>query len=287
MEYWQTNMIKNKISVYRYHDYRRYFSDVIKANKAQGLTLRKFAQLLKISPAYLSQVISGKKDFSTDLLSKFKTSLRLDKNEMSHLIELLSLSRSENQKEKIDIFNKIVKDKKYQNSNPDELEAYSYLSHWYFVALKEYLAIVGNDLKSYQQIKSDFIYKIKDSEIKKAIKFLVEENFIEFDADGNLKVIKSQVDCYSDIYRLSLSHFHKQMFNLAIEAIHFTARDKRLILGNTVSLSKEGFKKVNEIIETAHHKIAEIEQQDKNKANVYHVGLAFFPLTNRVGGKNE
>ncbi|MEK6628968.1 MAG: TIGR02147 family protein [Bdellovibrionota bacterium] len=276
-------MVKKKLSVYRYHDYKRYFEDLIKLNGVNGLTLRKLALMLEISPSYLSQVISGKKDFSADILKKFRKVLRIDKYEMQHLTELLSLSRSENQKEKIAIFDKIIKDKKYQKNNPEELEAYSYLSHWYFVALKEYFTF-NPKISSYSDIRNSFAHKIKDSEIKKAINFLVKEKFIEISEDSQVKILKEQVDCYSDIYRLSLSSFHKQMFNLAIESIYLTVRENRLILGNTVSLSEGGFKKVKDIIQKAHEEIADIEKQEAGKSQVYHIGLAAFPLTKkRVG----
>lgn len=279
-------MIKKKLSVYRYHDYRRYFEDLIKINSVHGLTLRKFAKLLNISASYLSQVISGKKDFSADIILNFKKTIKLDKNEMKHLAELLSLSRSENQKHKIEIFDKIIKDKIYQKLNPNEHEAYSYLSHWYFVALKEYLAI-DSKLPNAADIKNDFIFKLKDSEIKKALKFLIDENFIEIGKDYEIKVLKDQVDCYSDIYRLSLSNFHKQMFNLALESIHLVKRDERLILGNTVGVSEVGYAKIKDVIQKAHEDIRRIEIEDKkNESNqVYHVGLMTFPITRKRGSQ--
>jgi len=277
-------MIKNKLSVYRYHDYRRYFEDMIKTNSADGLTLRKFSKMLNISPSYLSQVIRGKKDFSPDILSQFKKTIKLDKHEMKHLAELLSLSRSENQKQKIEVYNEIIKDKKYQKNNPDEHAVYSYLGHWFFVALKEYFALC-KEVTSYAEIKKHFIFKLKDSEIKKALKFLINEKFIAVDKNSKVTILKEQVDCYNDIYRLSLASFHKQMFNLAIESIHLVDRDERLILGNTIGVSKEGFLKIRQIIQNAHEAVRQIEIEDQNKDQdqVYHVGLAVFPITQKRG----
>lgn len=277
-------MIKNKLSVYRYHDYRRYFEDLIKTNSANGLTLRKFSKMLSISPSYLSQVISGKKDFSADILSQFKKILKLDKYEMKHLAELLSLSRSENQKQKIEVFNKIIKDKKYQKNNHEEHEAYSYLGHWYFVALKEYLAL-HQEISSFADVKNQFIFKLKASEIKKALNFLIKENFIEISNTSKVKILKEQVECYNDVYRLSLSSFHAQMFNLAIESIHLVNRDERFILGNTIGVSTGGFLKIKEILQKAHEEIRQVEINDTNKDQIYHVGLAAFPLTRKRGSK--
>lgn len=279
-------MIKKKLSVYRYHDYRRYFADLITANSESGITLRKLSSLLEISPSYLSQVISGKKDFSADILLKFKKVIRLDKNEMKHLSELLNLSRSDEQKLKLEVFDKIMKDKKYKKENPNEHEAYSYLSQWYFVALKEYF-MIHKEVPSYDRLKDEFYFKLKNSEIKKALKFLIGENFIEVDKNSNVTVKKDQVDCYSDIYRLSLSHFHKQMFNLAIESIHLVDRSERLILGNTIGISDASHDKVKAVIQKAHEEIRQIEIDDikTSKNRVYQISLVTFPLMKKRGLK--
>lgn len=271
-------MRKGKISVYRYHDYRKFFEDWMSTN---GLTLRQFAKVLDISPSYLSQVISGKKEFSADTLSGFKKVFKLDKYEYKHLAELLSLSRSESHHQKIEIFNKIIKDKKYQKNNPNEMEAFSYLSHWYFVALKEYFSI-NSDINHFDNLKDNFIFKIKNSEIKKALLFLTKENFIEIDQkNSKVKLLKDQIDCYSDIYRLSLGQFHSQMFTLAIEAINVVPREERLILGNTVGLSAVSYEKVKELINKLHEDIKQIETQDQSKERVFHIGLSAFPLTKK------
>lgn len=271
-------MRKGKISVYRYHDYRKFFEDWMSTN---GLTLRQFAKVLDISPSYLSLVISGKKEFSADALSGFKKVFKLDKYEYKHLSELLSLSRSESHHQKIEIFNKIIKDKKYQKNNPNEMEAFSYLSHWYFVALKEYFSI-NSDIGHFSNLKDNFIFKIKNSEIKKALLFLTKENFIEIDQkNSKVKLLKDQVDCYSDIYRLSLGQFHAQMFTLAIEAINIVPREERLILGNTVGLSAVSYEKVKELINKLHEDIKKIETQDQSKDRVFHIGLSAFPLTKK------
>lgn len=271
-------MKKTKLSVYRYHDYHRFFSDWMKANQ---LSLRQFSKQLKISPAYLSQVLSGKKEFSTKLMQSFKKIFKLDKHEMKHLAELLSLARSESHHQKIQVYNKIIKEKEYLKSNPDELEAYSYLSHWYFVALKEYFSL-NPTLNQFSEIRNDFIFKLKNSEIKKALLFLSKEKFIEIDQKtSKIKILKDQVDCYADIFRLSLSQFHAQMFGLAIESINLVAREERLILGNSVSLSEKSFEKVKVMIKKLHDDIRELELTETEKERVYHIGLAAFPMTKK------
>lgn len=249
--------------------------------KENRLSLRQLSKELKISAPFLSQVLSGQKEFSIEIFRTFKKYFKLDKNELNHVLELLSLSRSESHHQKVAVYNKILKDKKYLESNPDELEAFSYLSHWYFVALKEYFSIFP-DLKNFSEIRDQFIFKIKNSEIEKALLFLSQEKFIQIDQKkSKVKILKDQVDCYSDIFRLSLSQFHTQMFRLAIEAIILVPREQRLILGNSISLSEKSFEVVKEKIQRLHDEIRDLELHETNKERVYHIGLAAFPMTKK------
>lgn len=272
-------MKKEKISVYRYHDYRSFISDWMKMN---NISLRQLATKLGISAPYLSQVLGGKKEFSAELFMKFKKYFRLDKYEMKHLLDLLNLSRSDGHQQRVQVYNKILKDKSYSKLNTSEQEAFSYLSHWYFVALKEYFSTTKK-LQSFSDIKDNFLFKIKTSEIKRALLFLTKEKFIEIDpVDSSIKALKEQVDCYSNVYRLSLGQFHAQMFGLAIESIEKVNREERLILGNSICVSEDSFKKIKEKLQKIHEEIRELEAAEKNRERVYHIGLAAFPLTRKI-----
>lgn len=271
-------MKKAEISVYRYHDYRSFLSDWM---KTKNISLRQLAKKLDISAPYLSQVLGGKKEFSAELFMKFKKYFKLDKHEMKHLLDLLSLSRSDGHQQRVHVYNKILKDKSYTKVNSNEQEAFSYLSQWYFVALKEYLSKTRK-LQSFSEIKENFLFKIKTSEIKKALLFLTKEKFIEIDpADSSVKILKEQVDCYSNIYRLSLGQFHAQMFGLAVESIEKVSRDERLLLGNSICISEDSFNKIKERLQSIHNEIRELETKETNKERVYHVGLVAFPLTKK------
>lgn len=271
-------MKKVKISVYRYHDYRSFIIDWM---KVQNISLRQLAQKLDISASYLSQVLGGKKEFSVELFVKFKKYFKLDKDEMKHLLDLLNLSRSNGHQQRVQVYNKILKDKAYTKINTSEQEAFSYLSQWYFVALKEYFSKT-TQLQSFSEIKENFLFKIKTSEIKRALLFLTKEKFIEINpVDSSIKILKEQVDCYSNIYRLSLGQFHAQMFGLAVESIEKVNRDERLLLGNSICVSEDSFNKIKQKLQDIHNEIRELEAKETNKERVYHVGLVAFPLTKK------
>lgn len=274
-------MKKTKISTYRYHDYRKYLNDWMQAN---SVSLRQLSVLIDLSPSYLSQILNNKKELGTDpqTLSKVKKVFRLDKDELKHFKDLIHLSKSESHPKKIEVYNKIIRDSKYKSINSSEAETYSYLNHWFYVALKEYFSIEKKKL-DLKKIKGDFIFNLKYSDIKKAVGFLSKSGFVEVEKGTDYILAKPiHVQCYSDIYRLSLGAFHSQMFKLAIESIEKVNRNERLILGNTVCLSDESFEKVKQMIENLQIEIQKIEEADTKKTKVYHIGQAAFPLTKRI-----
>lgn len=274
-------MKKTKISTYRYHDYRKYLHDWMQAN---SVSLRQLSILIDLSPSYLSQILNNKKELGADpqTLSNVKKVFRLDKDELKHFKDLINLSKSESHPKKIEVYNKIIKDSKYKNINTNEAETYSYLNHWFYVALKEYFSVEKKKL-DFKKIKDDFIFNLKYSDIKKAVSFLSKSGFVEIEkGTDNILAKPIHVQCYSDVYRLSLGAFHSQMFKLAIEAIEKVERNERLILGNTVCLSDESFEKVKLMIENLQTEIQKLEEADTKKSKVYHIGQAAFPLTKRI-----
>jgi hypothetical protein len=72
------------------------------------------------------------------------------------------------------------------------------------------------------------------------------------------------------------------MLDLAHESIHSVARDERLIMGQTMAVSKENFEQIKHIIQKAVKQINEVNKGSHNKENVYHVEIAAFPLLTKA-----
>ena len=162
-------------------------------------------------------------------------------------------------------------------ANIPENRTYEYLTKWYYVAIYEMF-----NLDSFQidalWIQKKLNKKLGLTEIEQAISFLKKHHFVKQNPNGTWSQTTTHLDCTEGIYKISLAELHKQMLDLAHEAIHSVKREERLIMGQTMAVNKENFEQIKQIIQQTIKLINEINKNSTDKDNVYHVEIAAFPL---------
>ena len=205
--------------------------------------------------------------------------LDYNKAEIKFALDLQTIGISEIDLERKKALNNINKIKKYRVLNASESELYKYLSHWYYVAIKEM-----TDLPDFQEgpewIQKRLAYKVSQKEVESALKFLKEANILIY---KNEKLVASEknMKCEEGIFKLSLGSFHKQIFELASFAIDTVPREKRKILGHTITLDKNGVEQMNIILNETFEKIKNLSSNSKTMEDVYHVELIAIPMTKK------
>ncbi|MBI3534145.1 MAG: DUF4423 domain-containing protein [Deltaproteobacteria bacterium] len=173
----------------------------------------------------------------------------------------------------------------YKKQNSKELEVQQYLTHWFYVAIREMAALPLFQAEP-EWIQNHLKVHVPLLEIKKALDFLIKNNFIKQNEDGTTYTLtKKNLDCLGGIYRLALTQFHKEMFQLASESIENTPSEKRHLMGHSFAITEENFSKVREILNNALEQIKVLETPNEILADIYHIELALFPLTK--GEKHE
>lgn len=271
--------------IYTYQDYRQFLKDWLAYKKASqsGFSLRKLSEKAGLSLGYLNMVTSGKRNLSNSKLQSLKPHLGISDLELEFLKKLMSINDSKNQKQKIENVKKLIRSKNYRSKNQKEVETYRYLNNWYTVVIHE---LAGR--KDFQAepawIQEKLGPQITKAEIRQSLKFLIENDFL-IKHGKSYKRSQRRLICDDDIYRLSLSSFHRQMFHLASESIENTSREERMILGHTRNLSAKNYDKAQEILKNALEEIAQLENSDSMNTRVYHFGFLGFPTT--VSGEED
>jgi len=121
--------------------------------------------------------------------------------------------------------------------------------------------------------------KLSVQEVEQALEFLKTNDFVVQNPNGSWSQVTPHLDCTEGIFKVSLAEFHKQMLNLAHESIHTVERERRLIMGQTMAISKADFVKIKEIIQNAVKNINDVNQSAVEKEEVYHIEIAAFPLS--------
>lgn len=267
--------------IYKYHDIVFFLNDAIhfytsKDNKS----LRDLSEELKIASGLLSMVLNRKRNLTSRILKKTMIQLEYNEAEIKFAEQLRTIKLSETDAERKSALIKINKIKKYRVLNANESELYKYLSHWYYVAIKE-MSDLPDFNENTEWIQKRLAYKVSKKEVEKAFKFLKSNNILVYE---NNKLISSEkhMNCEDGIFKLSLGSFHKQIFELAAMAIDTVPRDKRKILGHTLTLDKKNAEQMNQILSEAFEKIKNLRSDPAATEDVYHIELISIPITQKL-----
>src|SRR5262249_14282955 len=149
----------------------------------------------------------------------------------------------------------------YRKINTKEFEAYRYLTHWYYVVIREMAALSEFRLDPHW-IRSRLQYPVSVSEIAQALEFLKAHGFIEVLGDGRARLPEKEVNCLGGVYKIAMGQFNEQMFSLAAQAIKETPREQRNITFYTLALSAKRFELLRKIMDEALDRIAELDQSE-------------------------
>lgn len=271
----------DKPDIFRYHDYRQYLKDWLVYSKASqsSFSLRTFAAKAGMSASSLSMILSGSRKLTPKTQARLIPSLALNRREAEFLEILALLGNAKNQAERITAFERLNGFRVYRNRNEKEAEVFRYLRHWYYVAIREMSSLPGFKAAP-DWIQSRLQYDVPLKEIETALEFLIKHRYIEVLPDGTVQPPDKPLDCIGGVYKMALSQFHHEMLALAGQAIDRTPAEKRNILGYTLAIDSKKFEKIKNLLNKAYDEIRSVSQEaSEAEVAVYHVELAFFPLT--------
>lgn len=219
------------------------------------------------------------------MFHKMLPELGLGIEEEAYLELLVLLKNAENQEAKMRYLKLMEQNANYKKHNQHETEVYRYLTHWYYVAIREMTGIKNfNDDPGW--IANKLKNKVSKQEITKALKFLLENKFISKNQKGDYIPPEKTIKCYDGIFKLVLAQFHKEMFDLGIKSIHNTLRDFRNIKGHTFSIRFDQIPLAKKIIDDAEERLIELSNSCEEGEVVMQGQLAVFPLT-KLSGEEE
>ncbi len=268
-----------KPNVYNYHDYLLFIKDWItyKQTNDPNFSLRKWSKAVDASPSLLTMIFKNERTLSLALFQRMSLQLDLKKKEREVLFLLQTIATSEKAEERSKTYAQLIKIPEYKKQNLNNLKVFEYLSNWINVAIRE-LSFTNNFADDPVWIKNRLRGNIDISSIEKSLNFLKKNNYLTLDENNKWKPTQNKLDCSDGVYKLSLSDFHRSMFDLANQSIEEVSRDNRYITGHTFSISEDNYNEAQEILNEALSKIQNLKNK-KETTHVYQMQLALFPLT--------
>jgi len=235
-------------------------------------SLRSFARDLGISATALSQVLSGKRDFS--------------KNNAIKVADNLGFSP----RERLSLFNSIKKKRDpFEDDNIDELteDTFKFISQWYYVAILTYAE--KKNCPSDPIFFSDKL-GIKKKVVVAALERLVRLGYLKIENETLIRIpgdLRSSIDLPSEIFR----RYHRQNFDLASQAMDYLPVEARAreVSSITFLANPESIERIKNLIVNFKRKVAKIAEEEliEEDAEVYTLGVQYFPAKNHRGDGNE
>lgn len=270
-----------KPEVVDYHDYRVFLRDWIGYRHEQDpeFSLRSLARVAQVGASTISMILNGQRGLSSELLEKLSPGLGLSPAELKYFDLLRGMSEAPNAEIRAATVGRIQKSKKYKLRHPKEFETFNYLSHWYYVVIREMAGLPGFKADP-EWIQSRLRDYVAIGDIQQALNFLNEHGFLAAENAGK------QLDCMGGVFKMALGSFHKQMLDQISTAIDEIPADERHVLGHTMALPSERLAEAKAILNEALTKIESLGAVPGAVDTVYHVELALIPVTRKSKGED-
>lgn len=276
-----------QIKVFEYMDYRAFLRDYYNQKKAANSTfsLRVFSDKIGFKAKdFISRVMNGEKNLSSQSIPKVASGLRLGKHETEFFIGLVKFNQAETSDERDSAFAEMQAALKVARfAEKQHLLGhcqYMVYSHWRHLTIRSLIGMFGFS-GDYETLAKQVRPRISVEEAKQSVKLLEECQLIKKNAGGNYELTESAITTGDRTSKLALRGFHQHCLKLGADSIDRDAATDRHISGLTLGISREGYERIVERINAFRKEIALIAEEDENSDKVYQMQFALF----QVGGK--
>ena len=272
--------------VLTYTGYRQYIADYYADKKAKSaFTWQEFARAAGFSsPVYLKYVSEGKFNLSEAAVERVASAMHLVDIEREYFREMVRFDHAKTDKAKKESFQKLMAMAESRKAKIIEADAFRYFDSWKNPVLRE-LAPSMPGAKPLALAKA-CRPKVSAAEVSESLNFLVKANLLQKDEEGNYKQTdKVLTTGPMEVTPVVVRGLHRQMGEIALEAIEGVPQDERHFSGVTLGITQNAYDEIVAEINAFRKKIIEIATRETETDEVYRLNIQFFPMTNK--GENK
>ena len=273
--------------IFEYLDYREFLRDYYQSKKVANpaFSLRAFSDKIGFKGKdFISRVMQGDKNRSTQSIQKIVTGLKFGKREASFFEDLVWFNQAETMDEKNSWFQKMQNELKIVRftEGQHQLAFYQYqvYSHWRHLVVRSLIGMYGFH-GDFTSLAKSVHPTITIEEAKESVELLEKCNLVKKNEDGSYELVNKDITTGDRTSKIALRGFHQHCLALGAESIDRDPPTMRNISGLTLGISQAGYEKIVERMSAFRKEIAQIANEDKDADKVYQMQLLLFP----IGGK--
>jgi uncharacterized protein (TIGR02147 family) len=268
--------------ILEYTDYRLYIADYYADRKAKSaFTWQEFANAAGFtSPVYLKYVSEGRFNLSEDAAVRVAQAMDLAGFEPEYFCEMVKFDHAKNDAEKKAAFNRMLAIADAHKAKILEGDSFRFFSDWKNPVIRE-LAPAMPGAKPLA-LAHACRPKVSAAEVSETLKFLVNADLLQKGEDGNyLQTEKSVTTGPMNATPVAVRGLHRQMGEIALEAIEGVSQDDRNFSGLTLGVTRGAYEEIVKEIAEFRKRVVAIATRDDETDEVYRMNIQFFPMTNK------
>lgn len=268
--------------IYMYNDYRQFLKDryaELKQTQA-SFSYRYFSKKAGFaSPNFLKLVMDGQRNLSADGAHKFAQALKLGVKESRFFEILVQYNQSSEGAQKQSCYEQMLAFGDYRKAHHLVGAQYAYLKHWYYPAIVE-LAQLKKFKEDPQWIATELGGNVSVRDVREAIQVVESIGLLQRNDDGKLIPGHAALTTGPEAVSLAAYSYHKQILELAKEAVDGQSPSDREFGAITMAASPAQLTKLKDMIRDFRRTVVNyLSTPDEAADAVYQFSVQLFALT--------
>lgn len=278
--------METKPTIFAYNNFRNFLRDYYDYQHKQDSSFTKAYICKELglpnSRSYFGDVLTGK-FVSAIKIPLFIRLLRLNKDEAQFFRILVGFNQSDDPEEKALLFDQLIS----LNRTPKYIvppAVYAYYKEWHHAVIRAILSLI-DFTDGYHLLAKMVVPSITSNQARKSIQLLEELRFIKKDKDGFWRPSEMVISTGSCLKNDLIRHYQFQCIDIAKTALLKNKKAPQRVMTKMISISQEGYKKIQQKIDKFNSEITSLVHKDEGKADkVYQMILLLFPHSNQPDG---
>jgi uncharacterized protein (TIGR02147 family) len=271
---------KAEPEVFLYTNYRVYLKDYYDYRKQISAVFshRFFAAKAGLaSPNYLKLVMDGTRNLSTKSLQRFVSGLALNGKRAEYFENLVHFNQAKALDQRNHFYEKLLKVRNRAGLNLLDEGQFELFTNWRNLVLREMVGLKG--FKRHPKWIADQMHgAITAKEAEDSLEKLTRLGLLRKTANG-YRQVDVNISTHDEVRSLLIKNYHRQMLNLAADAMDRLPATQRDISTVTIPIRKADFAKVKEHLQLMRKELLNLAAEADQGEAVVQINLQLFPLT--------
>jgi uncharacterized protein (TIGR02147 family) len=272
------------VHVFQYGDYRAYLRDFYARQKSESSVFshRAFSRRAGLrSSNYLSLVMKGERDLSSEMAPRFAKACGLVKSEAEFFCDLVAYCQAKTTEEKQRCHERLARFRKFREAHRLDGEHAAYHQYWYVPAVRELVTLPGFR-EDPRWIARQLEPAISERQAADALATLCRLGLLLRDGQGKLRQAQPLVTTGPGPLGHHIFVYHQAMLDLAKRALDQLPRTERDISCVTLCVAEAALPELKERLRRFRQELLQLAEHSPRPERVVQLNLQMFPLSRAV-----